>query len=102
MTVLKALVPCGTGIRLVDVIKHDGHFWLVPHWWHFTEKGYARPARIVRITEVQHQRVFGQGHQFLLNYPIPEGVLDGSLPAHECAGLVVVDNPNVNVPMGHG
>ena len=99
--IMKAAVACGSTIFTCDVVKHDGHFWLVPYWYDAVEKGYSQPARIVRITEVRHQKLIGQEHDFVLNSPMPEGVLDGSMSPQECVGLVVVDAPDIRFPTGH-
>ncbi|MDC0657071.1 hypothetical protein N6L27_03580 [Leisingera sp. SS27] len=100
MAIMTATIAAGSEILTADVISHEGGLWLVPHWWQHPTEGWMRPARIIRMDTLQHQRLFGAETDFLVKTPLPIGALDGSQAPDECSGFEVIDNPDVRLVVG--
>ena len=85
----------------VDVIKHEGKLWLVPHWLELPKDKVSRPARIIRFDNQQHQHVpqaMNQGWpEYMLNTPVPKRLLDG-VPPQQPTSYEYADNPDIDVP----
>lgn len=79
-----------------DTIEHEGALWLVPEWLRSNSGGSLLPARIIRISEHPHQRIeSGEPADFVLNGPVPKGLLyDRSLPP-EAGAYVVIEYPDI-------
>lgn len=101
MKIFKAAVPVEgeTSIFQMDVIEHEGKFWLVPYWLNNPATGRSKPLRLIALETIQHQRVdsapFGD---FAVNVPIPKAVIDGRVQQQQGFGLnnyIVVEAPDI-------
>jgi hypothetical protein len=79
----------------MDVIAHEGKFWLVPEWLDNQTKTATRPVRIVSLETMVHHRTEGQNPEFLVENPIPTYVFDGQIPPAEASKYVVVEYPGI-------
>ena len=92
-------VPDGN-IHRCDTIEYEGGLWLVPYWIENISEGYKSPVRIIRMDTLQFQRISGFGDSdFLLNDPIPKSVLDGQTHKQGSFSFVVVESPDIRVPI---
>ncbi len=98
MKIYKTVVPVGSTVQIVDTIKHEGGLWLVPIWIDNKTTGLSKPGRRIRIDKLRHQKSSGETHDFVLNGPIPKGVIDGSIPPESAIGFDVVDDPDLLNP----
>lgn len=101
MKILKAAVfldqPDGN-IYTMDVIRHEGKFWLVPSWNVMPDLGQQSPTRLILLDALPHQRTRGMPpHDFVVNYPIPKAVCDGAYLRPLKPPLVVVEAPNIRL-----
>jgi hypothetical protein len=86
---------------ICDTIEHEGYLWLVPEWCSQTRPGVMWPRRIIRLSGLPYQTMSGEGFggaNFLLNAPIPKGILDGTIPSERAAPYVVQDLPPIERP----
>jgi len=70
------LVASGTGMFTVDGLEFGGKLWLVPKWIAEVNGPNLKPARMIRFDTLRFQRG-ALGHEYMLNAPIPQAVLDG-------------------------
>jgi uncharacterized protein YodC (DUF2158 family) len=85
-------------VHTVDVIEHEGQFWLVPEWYDNQAQGVTMPARIISLATLPHQR--GQGSpEFVVNDPIPKYVFDGHIPPEQAHKYVVQEQPWIRFPI---
>jgi hypothetical protein len=83
----------------MDVVKYENGFWLVPYWLDNSEQKVSRPERIISLATLPHQ--FGKGSpEITVNDPVPKYVFDGRIPPQEASKYVVVEHPNILVPLG--
>jgi hypothetical protein len=88
----------------IDTIEHAGHFWLVTQWLEVPAAGYKTPARIVRLTDLAHQR-FPEGSaygDFVLSQPIAKALFDPESGTQPVAGYVVIERPDIRFPIPRG
>jgi hypothetical protein len=84
-------------IHTVDVIEHEGQFWLVPEWLDSPDRKWTKPARIVSLATIQHQTMRGP-IGFVVNDPIPKSVLFGQPSPEEASRFVIVEAPEIQLP----
>ena len=78
MAILKTLVSMeGEGLVYMDTIEYEGKFWLVPEWLDIQRAGWSRPARIVCLSSLPHDKSQSQTHQFFVRNLVPKDVLSG-------------------------
>ena len=102
MLVQRTMVGDTTGqsFQPIDTISHDGALWLVPLWIDFPDEGVKRPLRIIRLTGLPFQVMpLGWKAAFLLNTPIPAELLRRPAPARIPQRFVVVEAPDISVPI---
>jgi hypothetical protein len=104
MKIYKAMVIIASDVhetRMVDVIEHDGEFWLVPEWLDNQVRRLTKPLRIVSLRTLPHQRIAGKDHppDFVVNDPVPKYVFDGRTPPQEADKYVVVEGPEIYIPL---
>jgi hypothetical protein len=98
MKIHKTKVAVGSSLVDMDTIELDGGLWLVPIWIDNRTTGSSKPGRHIRIDQLRHQKSSGNLHDFILNGPIPKGVIDGSIPPESVIGFDVVDDPDLLNP----
>jgi hypothetical protein len=103
MKILKAMVGSADSGELfqVDVIEHDRKLWLVPHWLDVPAQGVSKPARIIRMDILPHQKnppnsPYGD---YVLNVPIPKALLNPQTPKRTIAGFEVQELPEITLPL---
>jgi hypothetical protein len=84
----------------MDTIEHDGKFWLVPLWIDNPTTKTTRPARIILLDSLQHQRSSpgSLGGEFAVNVPIPRDVLEGRVRQKQGFGAnlyIVIEAPDL-------
>lgn len=87
-----------------DTIEYKGKFWIVTEWNEIPEAGLTKPARIICVDNLKHQKI-GSGDQieFVLNDPIPKSVLHCQDQIQLAKmGLVVIDNPDIQCETAKG
>ncbi len=85
-------------IHNVDVIEFDGQAWLVPEWLDRPDEKMTMPARIILLDVMPHSR--GEvSPQFVVDGPIPKSVLAGNAPRALEAQYVVVERPDIQLPL---
>ncbi|MCF3628191.1 hypothetical protein RJ527_08950 [Thalassospiraceae bacterium LMO-SO8] len=90
----------GGAVHTVDVIEHGDYFWLVPEWLDLQGKGVSKPARIVSLKTIPHER--GEGDpEFVVSDPVPKSVFDGRAPEELAKRYIVIESPEIVVPRTH-
>jgi hypothetical protein len=105
MKILKTLMGFSDGdgtMFLADTIEYEGKYWLVPQWLEAPAEGWKRPARIVSLAPLKHQKSTMPGIDFVLNVPIPKAVFDGEVPTGSGAQYVVIERPDISLPTPKG
>lgn len=99
MKVFKALVGRADApeILKIDAIRWRGKLWLVPSWRVSAAQGVRWPQRLIRFDLIPHQTGTAFA-DFVLNEPIPMGILDGTASTEERARYEIVENPNLQIP----
>ena len=93
MQVLKTIVTNGATILPIDTITYEGSLWLVPQW-KTTPDGYLTPDSIIRIDVLTLKKLDPpQPWEYHLLDRMPDGVLDGPIPASDAKRFVVIDRP---------
>jgi hypothetical protein len=85
-------------IHHMDVIEHDGGFWLVPEWLDNPAQKLTTPLRIVSLEALGGHRMAGESSDFLVELPVPKYVFDGRIPPEEAGKYVVVESPEIYIP----
>jgi hypothetical protein len=98
MKIYKTRIAVGSGTITMDTIELNGGRWLVPIWIDSRTRGPSKPGRRIRLDQLPHQKSSGNLHDFILNGPIPKGVIDGSIPPESVIGFDVVDDPDLLNP----
>jgi len=83
-------------------IRHEGALWLVPKWTENPTQKTTKPERIIRLDNLALEPGGTMGpHQFdfLLKTVIPKSVLEGPLPLKIKGNFVVIDHPDIVIPM---
>jgi len=81
----------------VDTIEYEGKLWLVPKWLESPTEGWRQPAHIICLTTLPHEK---WGDRFLLRCPMPRAVFDGRRQQETKGEFVVVNLPDVRLPLG--
>jgi hypothetical protein len=94
-----AMLPNSDGMFTVDVIEHEGEFWLVPGWLDNKVEGWSKPVRIIRLNSVPHQKTLGGKYSDFLvaSNAIPKAVLDGHVQFGSSGLIEVVESPDIRV-----
>jgi hypothetical protein len=83
----------------VDVIRHDGKLWLVPHWLEAPSLGVSRPARMVRFDNQPHQENIGSPFgDYILNGPAPKALLRMEPLKEQSFSFDHLELPDIDVP----
>lgn len=85
-------------IVMMDVIEHQGGFWLVPEWLDNRAQQVTMPVRIVSLETLPHQRTRGRP-EFVVNDPVPKYVFDGHVPPEQATKYIVVERPDIRIPL---
>jgi hypothetical protein len=93
------MVVVDRSICKVDVIEHDGGFWLVPEWLDMPAQGVTMPRRIIPLARVSHQRNDGIDPEFVVNDPIPKSVFDGLAQSQIADKYGVQELPEIRIPL---
>jgi hypothetical protein len=98
--ILKALVGADDGgIYVVDAIEYEDGLWLVPQWLDVPAQRATKPARLIRLDVLQHQKIAsGQPADIVLNGGIPKVLLDCSTPLRSTLGFEVLELPEISFP----
>jgi hypothetical protein len=102
MKVHKAMVIIADTTHTIvqmDVIEHAGQFWLVPEWLDNPTQRVSMPLRIVSLATMSHQRTEGAAQEFVVNDPVPKLVFDGQIPPEQSDKFVVVELPDIRIPL---
>ncbi|WP_299321417.1 hypothetical protein [Parasphingopyxis sp.] len=85
----------------LSVIEHEGALWIVTGWLGHKTRPVKRPVRLIRMTGLQYEELDPEQHgsDYLVNQPIPRGVLDGTIASEEATGFVVLDTPKIEIPV---
>lgn len=105
MTLFKTLVSVIDGIAqqdgLLDTVSVDGALWLVPRWRLGATEGQRTPKIAIRLSSLDYRRASepSMGADFVLDDPIPSGILDGTADLTELSGYDVVAALPVEIPI---
>jgi hypothetical protein len=103
MKILKAMVGSADhgSLYKVDVIEHDQKLWLVPQWLDSPAEGVSRPARIIRMDTLRHQKNAPNSPygDYVLNVPIPTALLNLETPKQPIDGFEVQEMPEITFPL---
>ena len=106
MKIYKAMVFLDTpdgAIYQMDVIQHDGRFWLVPMWIESPSEGWKKPARIICLDTLKHQKSIGSPTaDFVLNVPLSKAVCDGRFLPLAKSEYITVEAPNIRIDIPKG
>ncbi len=87
----------------IDTIEYDGKMWLVPRWLEAPSEGWKTPARIILLDSLDHQAApAGFEADFLLKLPMPKDVFEGRTPKRSEGEFVVIERPDVKIPIPRG
>jgi hypothetical protein len=94
--VLAFVIADGTP-REAYAIEHEGSLWRVPEWVKSQDGTQKRPARIIRLDQLQHQRGpdLHDRYNVVVNEPIPKAVLDGDVTQQGGRSYDVREMPNI-------
>ena len=96
--IYRAVFPVHDGIYTVDVIEHEGEFWLVPEWIDNRETGTSSPARIIRLNSVAHRKnLTGRRRQFEVLFGVPKALIFGPYPSEGQPQSDRVEAPDIQV-----
>ena len=82
----------------IDVIEDADDFWLVPEWLESPDGKTRRPARIVSLATLPHQRG-KDSPEFVVDDPVPKYVFDGRIPPQEASKYIVIEAPEILFPI---
>lgn len=81
-----------SAFRSMDTIQYEGKMWLVPEWLDIEK---TKPARIILLDVLPHQKTLFAVNDFALNDPIPKAVLNGKIPSKIANKYIVVEKPHI-------
>ena len=90
-------IPEGN-IYKCDTIEYEGKMWLVPEWLDSPREGWRKPARIICLDVLPHQKSPGGPSDFVLNGGIPKSVFDGQIPTPPEDVYIVIECPDIKFP----
>jgi hypothetical protein len=103
MKILKAMVGSADegSLYQIDVIGHAKKLWLVPQWYDVPAQGVSKPARIIRMDTLPHQKSAPNSPygDYILNVPIPTVLLNLPTPKQSVPGFEVQEMPEISLPM---
>jgi hypothetical protein len=101
--ILKAMVGSADdgSIYQIDVIEHDKKLWLVPQWYDVPAQGVSKPARIILMDILPHQKnALGSPYgDYTLNVPVPTVLLNFPTPKQSVPGFEIQEMPEISLPM---
>jgi hypothetical protein len=83
---------------LCDTIYYEDTLWIVPEWLESSDKKQMRPARIVRLRGLPHQRSQIPGITWVINSSLPSDVFYGKAQPLPTSDLVILDRPEIAFP----
>jgi hypothetical protein len=99
---MKTFVSDGESIGVLETINRRGVLWIVSLWIEDQERNTRVVGRIIRLSGLSYRKLPpGAGADFVLDEPIPKGVLNGSIPPEKADGYIVEDHPSLKKPFGH-
>lgn len=100
---LLAVEGAGASFFHMDTIEYEGKFWLGPLWLEVPSEGYKRPAHIVCLDSLKHQKMIGSPlADFVLSGPLPKAAHEARAPQSPKPEYVLIENPPVHVPTPRG
>ncbi len=88
---------------MMDVIKYEGEFWLVPEWWVKQSEGWKAPERVVHIGSLDHSHFPENfGFQFLIQSPVPKLVFETEDLSQLTSEYLVYIGPDIRLPIKRG
>src|SRR5215471_16907236 len=81
---------------LCDTIQYEDTLWIVPEWLESREMRQLRPARIIQLEGLPHQRSQIPGITWVIDCSLPRDVFYGNAQPLPTSGIVVVDLPEIN------
>lgn len=106
--VYKVIVMVDGRVSLCGAIDYEGAIWLVPKWIPFPDEGYAKPERMFRLDQFQHQVIDPPatgpgplaGANFGINEPLPKKLFFGKISPKLEKKYGVQFHPNVKFRTG--
>ncbi|WP_341702637.1 hypothetical protein [Ferrovibrio sp.] len=89
------MVALGNSIVKMDTIEYDGKHWLVPEWLHNPATGISKPARMILLDVLPHQKSTGGEWDFVLHDQLPRALIFGPSPSGSTPPYVVVEAPDI-------
>ena len=86
---------------LCDTIRYQENLWIVPEWFESKQLKQMRPARIIRLEGLAHQRSQIPGVTWVITSPLPKDVFDGKAQPQPESGIVMVDMPEIMFPASY-
>ena len=87
----------------IDTIEYDGKMWLVPRWLEAPSEGWKTPARIILLDSRDRQTAPAEFEaDFVRRSPIPKDVFEGRIPKGSEGEFVVIERPDVKIPIPRG
>jgi hypothetical protein len=86
---------------IIEMIEHEGVFWLVTDWIDMPLEGVTKPKRIIRV-ETDNLIKLGPPYEadYALKTAIPKAILDCEPVPSGAHGFVVRDLPDISLPLG--
>jgi hypothetical protein len=76
----------------------EGTLCLVAKWLESPDGEDKKPTLLLRLTEWPHQKSSGQMGDYIVNSPLPKGVLGGHIPAQLAGKIEAVHLPMEDDP----
>jgi hypothetical protein len=68
----------------------------VPEWLDNHIEKSTKPLRIISLETMAHHRMPGNP-DFLVEFPIPQYVLDGRIPPEEAGKFLIIEGPDISI-----
>jgi len=89
-------------------VEYQGAIWLVPKWLPFSNEGYAKPERMIRLDQFRFRKfdppatvpALFAGANFAINDALPRALFDGEISQELKDKYVVLEKPNVKFRVG--
>jgi hypothetical protein len=95
----KALCLSDTSMQPLDVVLYQGRRWIVPEWIESLETGGLRPIRLICLETLVYQERPDQPIRYLLTFPIPMSVRDGTDQSPAYSDYEVIEGPDIDGPI---